>query len=790
MKRYTWLIILFSLYGMAAWGNEFAGEGDSITSRFMEQLRLFPQEKIYVHTDKSGYAAGDTIWLRAHLVDAATHVPASVSRYVYVELANEKDSIFNRIKIRANDSIYRGHIALEPLIPQGYYTLRAYTKFMENLDGDYLFKSSISIKNPISVSSSKDEKTPALASSEEPPFNVTFFPEGGYLPANVPWRIAFKAIAKDGWHENISGTIVDKETDELVATLPTSYLGMGYVTIVPQEGRRYTALCTDSQNRLLQFDLPEVTPKAQVLTATWRKKNLMISLSQPVVRPLHIVMQTRGLVFYSELWKPLQKILTIDAEALPAGVVQILLLDENEHPISERLVFSKNLDDTSLQLTTDKPIYGMREPVKAELALTDSDQQPLQGDISISITDDNTVSTDYTTSILSYLLLTSELKGTVEFPEAYFDAAQSKADWNLDILMMTQGWRRYDIAKILKEEYEQPSVPLEIDQEISGTIMSEFNSKPKIDSPITLLALEHMFSDETRSDSLGNFRFTRFEFPENTNFVVRGTTKKGNAHDVLLSLDKEKFIPFAPSKSVADLYNRKSVTEEYNINVLDSSGVKLIELDEVVIKAKQIEKKGKSMYHSALANVYDSEDFMLPRPNTMSDLLARLPGVMVTGFGVSIRGNKPLILVDDMEFEYDMVADMQPDDIEEVELMKDASAAIFGSRGAGGAILITTKSGEFNRAVKNVNIAPIRPLGYQIPAEFYSPKYVVNTGSIFKTRDKRTTLYWNPCIRLSNEGKAQFEFYTADQQGSYTVIMQGVTPDGKIIFKKEQINKP
>ena len=497
MKRYAWFLLIFFIYSgtVFAQNNE---EVDSVSLRFLEQLSLFPQEKIYVHTDKPNYMVGDTIWLRAHLVDAATHIPSPVSRYVYVELANSSDSVFSRIKIRVNDSIYRGYIPLDYLIPQGYYTLRAYTGFMKNLPEDYLFKSTLSIINPVSGSreseepekgkkkgkeKEKEEKLP----QEAEPFDVKFFPEGGYLPAGIPWRVAFKAIGKDGWHEEIHGAIKDKDNGEVVATLPATYLGMGFVTFVPEAGRQYVAECTNSQNRFLEFELPQVTPQAQVITTTWRKNMLMIALSQPVTTPLRLVAQSRGIVFYSELWQPKQKILTFNARELPAGVIQILLLDEKGHPLSERLVFNKYFEEISMNFTTDKPSYGIREAVKAEVTLTDSEGKPLEGDFSVSVTDDTSVNTHNCSSILSYLLLASELKGTIEFPEAYFDVSRKEADRELDVLMMTQGWRRYNIPNLLKGQYERPSIFLERCQEISGKVLNEFNSKPRANAPISMV---------------------------------------------------------------------------------------------------------------------------------------------------------------------------------------------------------------------------------------------------------------------------------------------------------------
>lgn len=132
-----------------------------------------------------------------------------------------------------------------------------------------------------------------------------------------------------------------------------------------------------------------------------------------------------------------------------------------------------------MNFTTDKPSYGIREAVKAEVTLTDSEGKPLEGDFSVSVTDDTSVNTHNCSSILSYLLLASELKGTIEFPEAYFDVSRKEADRELDVLMMTQGWRRYNIPNLLKGQYERPSIFLERCQEISGKVLNEFNSKPQ-----------------------------------------------------------------------------------------------------------------------------------------------------------------------------------------------------------------------------------------------------------------------------------------------------------------------
>ena len=75
---------------------------------FAEQVLRYPQEKLHVHTDKDTYVAGDTIWLRARCVDAASHRPVAASRYVYAELRDESGALVRRIKILRRDSLYAG----------------------------------------------------------------------------------------------------------------------------------------------------------------------------------------------------------------------------------------------------------------------------------------------------------------------------------------------------------------------------------------------------------------------------------------------------------------------------------------------------------------------------------------------------------------------------------------------------------------------------------------------------------------------------------------------------------
>lgn len=780
MYRYLYVFWLaaFSCSGMLAWG----GEADTISSRILHQLQVFPQEKVFVHTDRPRYGAGDTIWLRAHLVDAATHIPTSVSRYVYVELVDGSDSIVNRIKLRDENEIYRGQIALDSMLAQGYYTLRAYTDFMENLPEDYLFKQVVPISGSY-LNKTVGERKGLVDGSE---FDVSFFPEGGSLPTDVLWKVAFKAVGADGWHEQVSGRIVEKDTEKVVAELPVPHLGMGYVTFCPQAGKEYVAQCLDEHNRYHEFALPEPTPEAQSLMVLRRKEWLTVSMNRSVVTPRYLVLHVRGMVYYAEPWMPPQTPVRFDTRQLPSGVIQILLLDDQFRPLSERLVFNQGNDVAHTSLRVNALGHDAGETVKVDVRVSDDEMTSLQGNFSVSVTDNSTVRADQASSIYTHLLLTSELQGTIEFPETYFDTLRTEREEELDVLMMTQGWRRYDWTEVLQGHYREPEIKIALSQEISGRLLKEFKGTPRAGAPVAVFSPNQFYLAETVTDSAGYFRFSGFDFPDSTRYVVSGTNPKGRTHDVLLKLDEEKFYPFAPSRNWRALYEKRKTVNDLDVDTLDNRGLLSFRLDEVLVKAPAIPKRQSTWYNFPLASTYTYDYFERYHPHTMLDLLSHLPGVMRAGDHLLVHGKSPVYILDDSRVFDEFPLSISPDDVYQVVLVKDASTVILGTN-IDAVIMITTKTGDLHKPFNKSNILPCNLLGYHCPAEFYSPKFVPASEKVLSYLKQRPTCYWNPAVSLSDEGTASFEFYVPNSLHDCTVLIQGVTSNGQIIYMKKEI---
>ncbi|MDD4923187.1 MAG: hypothetical protein PHS30_12040, partial [Bacteroidales bacterium] len=125
------------------------GFPEQVSERFFKEVLQLPQEKLYLHMDKPYYSAGEDIWFKGYLVNAITHAPTAKSNFIYVELINKSDSVFQRVKIRKDSLGFDGKLTLSPEIPSGDYTVRAYSYFMRNAGDDFFFRKNIYIGNPI-----------------------------------------------------------------------------------------------------------------------------------------------------------------------------------------------------------------------------------------------------------------------------------------------------------------------------------------------------------------------------------------------------------------------------------------------------------------------------------------------------------------------------------------------------------------------------------------------------------------------------------------------------------------
>ena len=822
---------------------------------FSAQIERYPQEKLHLHTDKDSYIAGDTIWLRAHCADAATHRPIAASRYVYVELRDDRGSLVRRIKLLSRDSVYSGYLPTQSLERFGDYSLTAYTLYMRNQGPDYFFKKPLTIW-PYQESRRTQRNTSVRKVSD---FDVSFFPEGGYLIDGYDCCVAFKALGDDGGSVEVAG-VVKNGRDETVDTLRTLHGGMGCLRFTPHTGERYYAECTMAGGKTERFDLPASRNTACVLKILQTEENFTVLpiSGRPLPKGLKLLVHCRGNICYHKPWNYDYASLIFRRSDLPGGILQILLLDKAGNALSERLVFNRGEE----LATTDVQIGGtLEQRTKVTLAVTatDPDGGPAAGDFSIAVTDRAAVPSATSGSIYSTLLLTSELRGTIETPDWYFEGRDAARVAALDALLLTQGWRRYDVPELMKKEYVEPQYPLEVGQEITGRISKSglWNRKKKLSRyEMRMIVPSLHYVTKCAVDDTGAFALNGFDFPDSTLYVLRPAAVRGSMPEATVKVARDSFpevgtLPRVPAQEQKKPYIAQA---RYYIEQRGQTDMRNILIDTVyVTHHKRLESTRPE--HRLAARTWTAEQIKESGAGTILDFIARMPGMSVVGRQVSYRGYRPGFMVDGRLEE--TVGEMNPvrafrstgmgrnhktqtrlppipdpggwidftgmnysntnsaqqstggnkrqiqyiDDFDNVpdilyypleivsriDLIEGGNMVLWGVSHwkQAGIISITTKKGkELDDATRTLparDVEFVSPLGYQTPAEFYAPAYATEKARRSMVPDYRTTLYWNPTVKLDDTGQATVEFYTSDAPADYDITIEGITQTGKIV---------
>jgi len=212
-------------------------------------------------------------------------------------------------------------------------------------------------------------------------------------------------------------------------------------------------------------------------------------------------------------------------------------------------------------------------------------------------------------------------------------------------------------------------------------------------------------------------------------------------------------------------------------------GIRVVNLSEITVNASKEQSSNKSYYAGLGDSKVTTEQLELFQDMSLLDLFLTIPGVQVNEDKISIRGSSksPLVLIDDIEMQdISELSFLTAHDLVSIDVFKGVNTLIFGSRGANGVIAISLKKGENRKTAPPISLAHVMPLGYQKPAEFYVPKYQVDSIYRSSNPDLRTTIYWNPKLSTDSNGNVHVNFYSADKSNDYTVIVEGVSTAGDI----------
>lgn len=845
MKRSTILISLLYFIS-SAWGQHLSS--DTILSRIWLQTNVFPQEKLYLQTDKVDYVAGETIWVRAFLTDAATHIPSYRSRYVYVELVNPFNVVEQRVRLRQDSlNIIHGHIALSSNLAGGDYSIRAYTHYMQSQGEEYFFRKQIKIISPYSkglkmstiwygsnklqvdftdpstgeplevgntlLTTAKDtlyhSKIKAgikadLGSKQMPhrtvllkvgnygqylplpyddtDYDLSFFPEGGQMVVGCINKIAFKALNNLGLSEDVKGEIMT-EAGETISTFSSSHKGMGYFNLTPLAGTKYVVKCRNGIGMEKTFYLPEAEENNRSLKINRNKGTLYISVLQSSLvsksDSLLLIVHQRGIPKYAHLWNNDIEHLKFNLTEFENGIVHFLLVKNDGRILSERLFFNDIHQQTKSEALIESDNLRPRSKIVMKLNAQTPDGQPFNGNAVVSITDNRDVRPDTIHSILSTLLLTTELKGHIETPHWYFEKGESrKKQEALDQLMLTQGWRRYNMQEVIEGNIQHPNTEYEESMSLKGKVTTNVLRKAVKNTQVRITAPKVGMIEVTNTDQNGFFNLKGFEFPDSTRYLVSAISKS-NKDNVALQMQKDEYpevthiLPVFSGKRNENKYSY--ITKMENKMVLEN-GIRHIFMDEVIVTAPRIVLRTETQ--KVASKVVTEEKLAKSGAPTLSMALNSILG----SYG---RGGDAGYVLDGCELTDDeavQILNWMPKEVfGQVELLRQPAAIRYFLGARDVVILLYTKTGgtEYNASWKPSNLAYITPLGYQQEVEFYSPSYDIQKRQT-NDMDLRTTIYWKPNV-IFKEGKAEISFYAADSPVDYSILMEGVSNKGNLL---------
>jgi TonB-dependent SusC/RagA subfamily outer membrane receptor len=766
----------------------FASDRDSTSNSIL-------YEKVYLHIDRELYAPGDDIWFKSYLVSGINNKLVPGYKNIYVQLISESGKLADSKLLLSKDGTANGDFQLPLEIGDGAYTIRAYTKYLENFGEESFFHKKIVIsgsKNSMEIGKDDSDSKPLK-------IDVSFLPEGGTFVLNAINHIAFKAIDETGKGISIKGKVVDEKGEEIVL-FRTNYKGMGKFMMMPQEGKMYFAMVDGHPDFNFQFEPAKADgislnykPDGNYLLFTLTR-NLKINVPQNyMLRASH-----KGIeLFYSQItMTEFQHAQRLFKGLFPLGISKITVFDEQNNTVAERLVFVKNKDDKSLRIEINKEEFKAREKVKMNVASLLAPSDTIVSNLSVSVVNENYFSsTGNNQTIESYLLLDSELKGAIESPASFFiDENDISAEEKLDLAMMVNGWRSYYWNDL--EKYRGTELPGWADYGLSikGNVVKQWGGNPVEDGKVVISPFSGGFLfEETRTDQNGDFGFDKLYLKDRARIMINAETKTGNKRndislepqykiDSLIAVEKlnDKCADInIPMKFYRENYYRQVAETEY----LVKSGILLDEIDAI---GNKVTGDGHfRLYGEPDVSLVVLEEDMDKYFNILDYLHGRVAGVVVTGDEIRIRGaaRNPLLIVDGIDTYWSDMINIPMGDIDKIEILKSGFAtSVYGSRGADGVIAVLTKmgKGEWENNWQRTIHGRITPsvAGFQQPREFYSPKY--GSENINDARpDKRPTLLWDPDVVVEN-GEANIEFYTADDLARYHIFIEGISKTGKI----------
>ncbi len=797
MKRRLSSLILLTLFFSTFFA--FGQEENQAEESYLEYFKL-PRETLYLHTNKTTYLSQEDIWFKAYAFDRKNELTSKTTTNVYLGLYDSDGVQIDKKLYLGKNGAAAGNYTIDSLLPSGEYFLKISTNWMKNFQEDDSYVQKIQIINP----KLKGKNAKKISSKE---YDFQFLPEGGHIVADIKNNIGIKVINDEGKGTKCTGVIVNSNNEE-VARFRSNPLGIGKFSFTPETGESYIAKVTLENSKEFEQAIPEIKKLGVgIMVNNLRGDKTIITLSMNEDSWNQFKDESFKLLLHKDgkvksipvVFDQKTKQIVIAKTDLYNGVNTVTLFNDKEQPILERMFFNhtdalKNFDFYVSQREIDEDTLAVALNTKIPLGANILDA-------SISVLPSETKSYDPDHTIVSAILLKPYVKGVIENPRYYFKDFNRKKQFELDALLVTQGWSRYSWDRIFNLP-PKPTYDFENGVSVNGFI----NGNTEKITSVLLYPTNLNKSTFIDIDKEGKFNLKNF-YPQEGEFIrFSYMDKKGKMKRPKMNLSFIKFVGkdvvnTEGYKSFISFYQDKSTIPEQFI--IDDS---YEQLDEIQLKTDYKKKLKKETRDPILLNgkITKVTKEIATQFRTVIDFIQNNGYDVFYGDGVASRlgsvnivarsrggESAPTIFLDNVIInDFNILSTMNTTEVDRIIIDRQGiGLGISGNRGGfGGAIKIFTRrdilSITGDKGSANTTMYTQKAdYGFQAVKEFYMPKYASYKMSSFRNYG---VIHWEPNVTVQNGVSNEFKIVDTNLD-EISFFIEGVSTDGKVFSQVVKI---
>lgn len=735
----------------------------------------YQSEKIFIHTDRDSYSAGDTIWLKSYVFDATSHEPTSQSQVMYLLFQNKQNKTIKEAKVAVLNGQANSQIILPKNLASGQYELTAYTNFMRNYSDKGFYTKNIKVISLIPGTVVTMTPKPVLKPE------VQFFPEGGTFISGISSKMAIKLNNFPNLMKGFEGRIEDSN-GKLITTFYPDIQKIGTFVIRPEMGMTYYAVFS-----IAGKNYKEALPKPELLGYVLNTDNvvfsdgLLINVYTNVNEPakFNIIARQRGEILMKTPFETVNdnfKFILKNEFVPNSGVVEIALEDNEGKSICKRLAYFSNNSEHSLSIKNYKPNLLAKGKVNFDLMVLDDNQKAISGlDLSIAITDITppTAFSPKIENMQNSLVFDADFDAEIQKLDSLFEFQPTVSKFYLDNLMLTMDWKKEQISNSYMPE-----------KNLVMKATASQNQTPVDNKKIKLYLWDKigMKYQEALTDAGGNF-----EIRDHWTDTVKVLAVNEFGEFVNLKFDgvySPKIENIASKAPLAAKTVPNAAVVKKTIPVSASKPIsipnKTLALKEVVVTGQ----KSRDFKNDYRRRTYNWEaDFetsiALDSSSSIQSLAELIENKVPELTGKLNNGNENWVMLDGVRVPVNFLNLLKPQDVVWLDFLKTKDKAVKLGQNDGTVVnLLTAKGKDLSSVYKANNYQTF--MGYTYARNFYSPQYAKATIK----PDRRKTLYWNPLLKTDIYGKASVSFHNADLTKKYLITVYGTDGKGKTISQQ------